>query len=156
MNRVPLAIAVTFGTALTLAVGPAHAAGPPQVSIDKCVIGQEKAGDDTVIGHGVAFTNTAHHVITDIRFNFTFESKSNDVLGGTLETDSGTFSPGIGIDHTTKSGIKQVFSFGGQSKLQTYYWQVANPSQVTIDNIKVVCTIDAITFQDGKVWTAPK
>jgi hypothetical protein len=154
MKTLLTALAATVASAISFA--PAFAAGPPPVSIDKCVIGQVKTGDDTVIGHGVAFTNTSHHVITDIRFNFTFETKFNDILGGTLETDSGTFSPGIAIDHTTKSAIKPGFSFGPGAKLQSYYWQVANPSQDAIASMKVVCTVDAISFQDGTVWTAPK
>jgi opacity protein-like surface antigen len=165
MKRFAFALACVVAATL-----PAIASDdPPPVKIDQCVMGQAKSGDDTSIGHGVAFTNISHHAITAIRFNFTFETKFNDIVGGTLETDTGSFSPGISIDHTKKSVGQQVnpndplgsigsFNPFGKKKadLSTYYWQVTNPSQETIDHLKVVCTVDAITYEDGNVWKAPQ
>jgi opacity protein-like surface antigen len=159
MKTIALAMAAAF-VCMTPTIAAANE--KPPITINNCAMGYETTGDETVIGHGVAFTNTSHHVITAVRFNFTYLSAFNDVLGGALETDVGSFAPGAVIDHTKKDLGKQLFGrqafFGAATAtpLVNYRWQSANNTHETIEHLKPSCAIDAISFQDGTVWTAPK
>jgi hypothetical protein len=138
----------------------------PNVSIDKCVLNYVTKGSDDVLGYGLAFTNNTHHVITAIRVNFVFETQFNEVLGNTLQTDSGEFTPGVEIDHTERDTTKEAalggISLGGLLASARHggskepYWQVANPSKEPISSMKVACELDAVSFQDGTVWMAPQ
>jgi hypothetical protein len=145
-----------YALALAALLATPAMASPAPVQINQCVIGYEKLNDDTNIGHGVAFTNTAHHVITAVRFNFELTTMFGDSLGAFQETDVGQFSPGVLIDHTRKNLGHQLLADPNLSDAQTYHWVGANPSQETIAHMKVVCTVDAVSFQDGTVWKADR
>jgi hypothetical protein len=139
-----LAIAI-----LLASYGVAFAGKPPPIRINKCVMGSERGGDISIIGEGVDFTNISHHVMTSVRFNFTFLSQSNDILGGTLQTDTGNFSPGIEIDHT--KAHQPLFPGVGDP---LSYWQSHNPSDQPATMLKLSCSVDAISWADGNVWSA--
>jgi hypothetical protein len=141
--------ALFIGLALLLAGTPALA--ERKITINQCAMGYVTLGDNTVIGHGVDFTNNTHHVVTAIRFAFIFMTPFNEVLGSTIETDTGTFTPGVEIDHThadTKQSLQLQLT-------KSYRWQVQNPAQEEISKMKVACELDAVSFQDGTVWDAP-
>jgi hypothetical protein len=127
-------------------------------------MGYVTPGDDTIIGHGADFTNGTHHIVTVIRLNFVFLTPFNEVLGSQTETDTGQFTPGVEIDHTQKDVTKQTVLTGGDiggflrahRATKTYYWQTANPSKESIGQMKVSCELDAVSFSDGTVWSAPE
>ncbi len=154
--------AILLGLTAVLTTG-ASALADQKITINQCVMGYANAGDDSIIGHGVDFTNKTHHVVTAIRFNFVFLTPFNEVLGSATETDTGTFTPGVEIDHTTADAKATLTNggsianlFGGRHGVKTYHWQVQNPSQETLSKMKVACEVDAVSFQDGTVWTAPQ
>jgi hypothetical protein len=139
----------------------------PDIAINKCILNYVTKGSDDVLGYGVAFTNNTHHVVTAIRVNFIFETQFNEVLGNTLQTDAGEFTPGVEIDHTERdttkdSALNGGISLGGLLSSARHggskepYWQVANPSKEPISSMKVSCEIDAVSFADGTVWMAPQ
>jgi hypothetical protein len=140
--------ALFLGLVFLFAATPALA--EPKITIHKCLMGYVAAGDNTVIGHGVDFTNETHHAVTAIRFAFIFMTPFNEVLGSTIETDTGTFTPGVEIDHTAADTRQSL------SLLKSYRWQVKNPSDEEITKMKVACELDAVSFQDGTVWSAPQ
>jgi hypothetical protein len=156
MRRILLAGAIIFAATPALA--------DPNIKINQCVMGYVTPGDDTVVGHGVDFTNDTHHVVTAIRVNFVFLTPFNEILGTQTETDTGQFTPGIEIDHTQKDVAQKTILSGGDlggflrahRSTKTYYWQVANPSQEPITKMKVSCELDAVSFSDGTVWSAPQ
>ncbi len=151
-----------LAVALILAGTPALA--DPNIKINQCVMGYVTPGDDTLVGHGVDFTNGTHHIVTAIRFNFVFLTPFNEVLGSQTETDTGQFTPGVEIDHTQKDVAKQTVLGGGdlggllraRHTTKTYYWQTPNPSKEAITQMKVSCELDAVSFSDGTVWSAPE
>ncbi len=114
--------ALLLGLALVLAATPALA--DPKITINQCVMGYVTVGDNSVIGHGIDFTNNTHHVVTAVRFNFIFLTPFNEVLGSTVETDTGTFTPGVEIDHTTGDAKAGNASLFGKNLVKTYRWVV--------------------------------
>ena len=144
-----VSLAIAPSGAFAAATSPA-ANVPAPITIDACAFGNETSADHPRIGFGVSFTNTSEKVVTDVRFRFAFMSKFNEPLMSSVVTDTGVFSPNVLIDHRKLSVAKQFLA--SDKPVAIYHWGGDNTSNQPPDSMKMSCTVDAVSFQDGSVY----
>lgn len=95
---------------------------------------------DYYVNEAVMFTNGSETTVNAIRFRFDFYTVFGEHLAERYGTDTGTFSPGVLIDHAHNHlGVAVPL------------WQSINiwPSIAAI-----VCSVDTVAFSGGQLWHA--